>query len=138
MPTQITRWVFCRTSFEALHRWPEAPDAVNFLRNPHRHMFQLEVQIEVPHSDRAIEFILLKREVDTWVRGLPLDLLSKSCEMIAEDLYADLIQEYGEDRRYKITVGEDLLENGATLEFAPAPVLKVTQVEMKLDPKELE
>lgn len=113
-----TRWVFCRTSFEGVHCWPDAPEPVFFLRTPHRHMFQVEVHVEVPHNDRAVEFILLKRNVNTWTYGLPTNLLSKSCEMLAEDLHAYLARSYGTDRRYKITVGEDLLENGATLEFS--------------------
>lgn len=112
-------WVWAQTEFEALHRWPDAPFEVNFLRAAHRHMFHLKVEIEVDHADRAVEFILLKRFVTGWTMTLPEDLLSKSCEMIAEDLYPHLAAKYGYDRGYRISVSEDG-ENGATLEWEAA------------------
>jgi len=48
-------------TFEALHRWPEAPDDVAFLRSLHRHVFHVKATKRVQHTDRDIEFILLKR-----------------------------------------------------------------------------
>lgn len=60
-------YVFITTSFEALHRWPAAPNAVKFLRNPHRHIFHVKAWMRVNHDDRDVEFILLKREVDAFI-----------------------------------------------------------------------
>lgn len=38
------------------HCWPEAPEARDYLRSLHRHMFHYVVQIEVRHHDREIEY----------------------------------------------------------------------------------
>ena len=39
---------------EGIHKYPDAPDEVDFLRYPHRHMFHFKVQIEVYNDDRDI------------------------------------------------------------------------------------
>ena len=36
---------------EGIHKYPDAPDEVDFLRYPHRHMFHFKVQIEVYNDD---------------------------------------------------------------------------------------
>lgn len=81
-------YIIIRTSFEALHHWPDCPfEDVDFLRSPHRHIFHVEVKIET-FADRGIEFIRHKRFVDAliddWYRGKNLG--PKSCEVIAQEL----------------------------------------------------
>ena len=108
-------------SQEGVHRYPAAAtdpklvtgnwDDVSFLGVPHRHIFHFRVWLEVFHDDRDVEFIQFKR----WLQRLynvegVLQLDYKSCEMIADDLYAEIIKKYP-DRKVWIEVSEDG-ENG--------------------------
>lgn len=67
-----------------LHRWPDAPPDVAFLRFPHRHMFKFEVELRVWHCDRDIEFILLKRELQARVEAKYAELAKGLFDWIAE------------------------------------------------------
>jgi hypothetical protein len=78
-----------RTSFTATHNWPECPfPEVAFLRNEHRHTFQVEMKWPVQHDDRDKEFIMTRREVDQYIREnfSNKNMGRKSCEMIAQEL----------------------------------------------------
>jgi len=106
------RFIVIRTSFEALHRWPECPfEDVSFLRDAHRHIFHVEVQVETS-MDRQIEFIRFKRKVDKYIKKefAGKNLGSLSCEAIAEVLC------YRMDAK-RVSVFEDN-ENGAIYERA--------------------
>ncbi len=111
------KFIFVTFQKEGIHCYPEAPEGVEFLRNPHRHMFHFRVDIEVWHDDRDIEFILFKRELEAQYSketvGLSkyLRLDYKSCEMMADEL-AEYIQDAYPGRDLKIEVSEDG-ENGA-------------------------
>ena len=109
----MTNYIWITTSFEGFHKYPNAPEGVDFLKNLHRHIFHLKVFIEVFHDDRDIEFILFKRFVDT----IPLEhnLNNMSCEMIA-DYIRDSIADKYPNRKIKIEVSEDL-ENGCEKEY---------------------
>lgn len=108
-------------TMEGIHRYPaamESPklmtgdwDDVSFLGVPHRHIFHFRVWIEVFHDDRDVEFIQFKRWLQRLynVEGI-LQLDYKSCEMIADDLYNEIIKKYP-DRKVWIEVSEDG-ENG--------------------------
>ena len=52
-------WVTFRK--EGIHKYPNAPKEVEFLKYPHRHIFKFKVQIEVYNDDRDIEFFIFKR-----------------------------------------------------------------------------
>ena len=113
--------IFITTSFEGIHAYYGAPQGVGFLREPHRHMFGVKVEMEVFEDDRDVEFILLKRDVNSFYRlkadpvvGV-VNCLGKSCEMMAIDLYNYLIDKYP-GRSIVITIDEDG-ENGATYRF---------------------
>jgi hypothetical protein len=95
---------------EGIHKYPDAPEGVEFLKYPHRHMFHFRVEMEVFHDDRDVEFILLKRELEALYSEGTLQLDFKSCEMMADDLYEYLEDKY-EGRDIVIEVSEDL-ENG--------------------------
>ena len=123
--TGANRWIWVRFQKEGIHCYPAAatePELAEaaFLASPHRHIFHFEVKIQVWHSDREIEFILFKR----WCESLygsgslegTLDLNSRSCEMIADDLYRQISLKYP-GRDVIINVSEDL-ENGCTIEYA--------------------
>ena len=105
------KFIFVTFQKEGIHCYPDAPEGVEFLKHPHRHMFHFRVDVEVYHNDRDIEFILFKRELETLYSEAVLELDYKSCEMMANDLGA-YIQETYPGRDIKIEVSEDG-ENGA-------------------------
>ena len=78
-------------SIEGVHSWPSCPLAeVQFLKNEHRHLFYIRCEKAVDHSDRAIEIIKFKREVQEYLwkkYGFHCCYFGAlSCEMIAEEL----------------------------------------------------
>ena len=82
---KITVW--CTTSFEGFHCWPDAPAEVDFLRVRHRHIFHVKASKQVFHDDRDVEFILLKRSVDRAISDLKKgDVENWSCERWAVEL----------------------------------------------------
>ena len=97
---------------EGIHKYPDAPEGVEFLKYPHRHIFHFKVELEVFHDDRDVEFILFKRELEKLFADGTLQLDYKSCEMIADDLAFYINNKYP-GRDLIITVSEDG-ENGAT------------------------
>lgn len=105
---------------EGLHKYPAALTDpaladVSFLGYPHRHLFKFKVWIEIFHEDRDIEFILFKRWLESLYAGGTLELDFKSCEMISDDLYAQITAKYP-GRHITIEVSEDG-ENGSFAEY---------------------
>jgi len=88
---------------------------VSFLGSPHRHIFHFRVWIDVLHNDRDIEFIQFKRWLENLYKDGILQLDYKSCEMMADDLYAEIAARYP-DRAVWIEVAEDG-ENGALIKY---------------------
>ena len=109
---RVNKRIWVTYQKEGIHCYPDAPQGVEFLKHPHRHMFHFKVEIEVFHDDRDIEFILFKRELEGLYTDGTLQLNHRSCEMMADDL-ADYINVNYPGRRFTITVSEDG-ENGAT------------------------
>ena len=115
-------WVTFRK--EGIHMYPAAATDpklktgdeydVSFLGTPHRHIFHFKVYIEVFHDDRDIEFIQFKRWLEKLYRGT-LELNFKSCEMISEDLHAEITARYP-GREIWIEVSEDG-ENGSFIKY---------------------
>lgn len=71
------------------HRWPNAPEEVCFLRNNHRHIFQIKCKLPVGDLDREKEiFIETKKQQEMLFSefGNPCLFGSMSCEHIAEYL----------------------------------------------------
>jgi len=118
-------WVTFRK--EGIHCYPAAatdPNLatgdyydVSFLGTPHRHIFHFRVWLGVTHNDRDVEFIQFKR----WLERLysneqgVLSLDYKSCEMMSDDLYAQISQKYP-GREIWIEVSEDG-ENGSFIKY---------------------
>ena len=100
---------------EGIHKYPDAPDEVDFLRYPHRHMFHFKVQIEVYNDDRDIEFFIFKRWLESLYADDILQLDYKSCEMMADDLSKQIKDKYP-GRQLSIDVSEDG-ENGCHVEY---------------------
>lgn len=83
-----TTFIVVKTQFQGIHRYTGAPDEVAFLRQPHRHMFYVELEMQVFNNDRELEFLLVKKSLDNFIKlnyGM-IDLGNKSCEMIAEEI----------------------------------------------------
>ena len=118
-------WVTFRK--EGMHKYPAAATDptlatgdeydVSFLANLHRHIFHFRVWLSVTHNDRDVEFIQFKR----WLEKLyssnegVLSLDYKSCEMMSDDLYAQVSQRYP-DREVWIEISEDG-ENGSFIKY---------------------
>ena len=110
---------------EGIHKYPAALDDpklatgewddVSFLGYPHRHMFHFRVSIEVYHDDREIEFIQFSRWLQRLFSEDVMTLDYKSCEMIADEMFAHIDQKYP-GREVTIEVSEDN-ENGAVVEY---------------------
>jgi hypothetical protein len=122
--TKNTRiWVTFRK--EGIHLYPAAKDDpklktgewddVSFLGYTHRHIFHFKVGVEVFHDDRDVEFIQFKRGLESLYDEKTIELNHKSCEMISDDLYDQIIDKYPE-RDVFIEVSEDG-ENGAYTEY---------------------
>lgn len=107
---------------EGFHKWENAPEEVAFLRNTHRHMFHIYATIEVKHDDRELEFILVKRRIEEFIKSIGLDSQNAvhvySCEQIARLILAMLQRNYGISRYMKVEVYEDN-ENGGIIEYLP-------------------
>lgn len=136
--TQSTskRMIWVTFQKEGIHKYPAALDDpklatgdwddVSFLGYPHRHMFHFRVSIEVFHDDREIEFIQFSRwlqrlytvggtETSSSAGNTVLELDYKSCEMIADDLFAQINNKYP-SRETHIEVSEDN-ENGCIVRY---------------------
>lgn len=103
--------------WEGLHRWKDAPEQVAFLKNWHRHIFKASAVIQVHHDDRELEYFMvldvIKKEI------LPFIELSEtlsSCEQKAKFIANGLINVYGNDRSYIVSVFEDG-ENGSIISW---------------------
>lgn len=112
MKVERKKFIWVTFQREGIHMYPDAPEGVEFLRNPHRHIFHFRVELEVFHDDRDVEFILFKRELEAQYAEGIMQLDYKSCEMIAEELYEYISEEYP-GRDIVINVSEDG-ENGCT------------------------
>jgi len=118
-------WVTFRK--EGIHKYPAAltdPNLatgdeydVSFLGHPHRHIFHFRVWLSVTHNDRDVEFIQFKRWLEKLYSGdqSVLSLDYKSCEMMSDDLYAQISAKYP-DREIWIEISEDG-ENGSFIKY---------------------
>jgi hypothetical protein len=116
-------WVTFRK--EGIHKYPAAATDpslatgdeydVSFLANEHRHIFHFRVWLGVTHNDRDVEFIQFKRWLENLYKDATLSLDYKSCEMMSDDLYAQISQRYP-SREVWIEVSEDG-ENGSFIKY---------------------
>ena len=117
------RSIWVTFSQEGVHFYPGADtnpdtatgdwDDVSFLGYKHRHIFHFKVWIEVFHDDRDIEFIQFKRWLEKLYAEKTLQLDYKSCEMMSDDLYGEIVKKYP-GRDVRIEVSEDG-ENGSEI-----------------------
>jgi len=114
-PTDVDLSIEISTQFEGIHSYPGAPEGVEFLRYPHRHVFHVNVELEVFHDDRELEFILFKREIESMITLNLKSLQNKSCEMIGQLIMEYVLRNYPR-RNCTVKVSEDG-ENGATVKY---------------------
>ena len=100
--------VWITTQFVGYHRWKDAPDQVAFLRNEHRHIFHVKLGVRVDHDNRAVEFFMLKEEVN---KHLKLHFEGRRFELSCEQIAAKLLSYFSAEF---VEVSEDG-ENGATV-----------------------
>jgi hypothetical protein len=115
------RYIRVTAHAEGLHHWAAAPDAEGYLRQPHRHLFAVEVRMQVQHGDREIEVNALAR----WLQhdllpslgtaagpGQPPDFGTQSCEQLAERVTSALQARHGTSRWIECEVLEDGILGG--------------------------
>lgn len=108
--------IIIRTQFEGIHQWSSAPEEVGFLRSCHRHIFYVEVEMSVEHSDREVEIISLKRRLsEDMLQWMPQHI-TDSCEKMAQQICDYLRTEYGDERYITVSVLEDN-ENGGKVYY---------------------
>jgi len=118
---EAKRKVFCTFRVPGLHFWSGAFGEGKYLHAPHRHIFHYRVEIGVGETDREIEFIGFKHDLQNWVyevyapgpHGGDVDFEERSCEILAEELL-DYIMDIHPGRCVLVEVSEDG-ENGAII-----------------------
>lgn len=92
--SMITEEVYAHLEVEGVHWWADCPiEEVEYLKYPHRHRFVIKAYAAVSHSDRDIEFIVLKHQIQAYLhekyfypKWNLLKFGGMSCEMIAKEL----------------------------------------------------
>ena len=108
-----------RTQFQGFHCYPNASSIdpqIAFLEDKHRHLFKVEVKIEVEHHDRELEFFLVKWKIEEFLDQE--DRNNQSCEQIANDILHFVLDNYGTHRQIEVTVSEDG-ESDGIIEYKP-------------------
>ena len=119
----FSKYICVKTQFISQHRWKDAPDEVAFLRNYHRHIFYVDVQIPVAHSDREKEFFMVKKRLNNYIADKWANTkFEASCEMIAEDIIKNFLIPYYGDTEYFAKVSEDKENAGLTIYTPPIAV----------------
>lgn len=120
----IKTFIKVRTEFQGFHCYPNAGEIdtrIKFLENTHRHLFKVEVKISVTHTDRELEFFLVKWALNDYIQQQPA-LQNSSCEMIGTRILEEfLIVNYGSNRYYEVTVSEDG-ESDGIVEYNPQQI----------------
>jgi len=116
----MSKYIIVRTHFEGIHNWPDCPhEDVAFLRNKHRHIFHVEVKIEVSHNNRDLEFIRVKRAINSFIQTSLGKNLSNDCielgSMSCEDIAELIIHKFMNWPIRSVSIFEDN-ENGALIE----------------------
>lgn len=103
--------VIAKVFHECLHHWPEAPYPVEYLKYPHRHVFEFTVWVEVVHYNRQVEVIQLKHALSDICKAEFFDDAgAMSCENMASIVSQQLTQAGYRVKRVRVL--EDS-ENGA-------------------------
>jgi hypothetical protein len=114
-PFDEMMWASVKFVRPMIHCWPGAPEQVSHLKNPHRHLFHFQVDVQQYGDDRDVEYLMLSDRVQEWFDAQEWALYT-SCEMFArrikwwlESLFHNPV------RKVRVSVYEDG-ENGTVLE----------------------
>jgi hypothetical protein len=120
-------FVYCTFQKEAYHFFPGADQDpqyatgdeydVSHLASRHMHYFNFKVWVEVTHNNRQIEFIQLRRWIESLYAKGTLELNHQSCEMLSDALCEKLAERYP-GMEIRIDVSEEGI-NGSYTEFVP-------------------
>lgn len=100
----MTTEIIIRFTAEGFHHWPGAPEKRAYLADSHRHLFYVEVALEVFKQDREVEFHdLLDLSRDYFGTG---DFGAQSCETLAHNLLRVIIEDFP-GRDVAVSVFED-------------------------------
>ncbi|MGH8904194.1 MAG: hypothetical protein ACRDYA_21550 [Egibacteraceae bacterium] len=126
----LSSFVRVKAQVEGLHHWPNAPWQEGYLRSVHRHMFLIELDLEVFHDDREIEVNAAARWLDDLIPTFavaqphsadgPCDFGSQSCEQLAARIADAVLDRYGRGRTLRCAVLEDGIL-GAGVTWQPDP-----------------
>src|ERR1035437_4733684 len=108
--SKAAKWIWVTFQRAGFHRYPDAASNlqlqdVAYLGDKHRHLFKFNIQLEIFHNDRELEF----HQVLNYCESLfdsTIDIDYKSVEMLADDVYVQLASKYP-GRKIKINVSED-------------------------------
>jgi len=94
------RTAVVRFTVPGFHRWPEAPIGRAYLADSHRHLFHVQVEVDVAHADREVEFHDL---LDVARAALPPgDFGRASCEQLAERIGAKVTAAFQRDAAVEV------------------------------------
>lgn len=112
---------------EGYHCFPEAATNPEFKTNDdydvshlayrHMHYFYFKVWVQVSHTNRQIEFIQLRRWLESLFDSKTLELSNKSCEMISDELYNFISQKFP-----NVEIRIEVLEDGINGSYTEYPV----------------
>lgn len=97
--------ILVRWQSPGFHNWPDAPAHRSYLADRHRHLFFFEVELDVFHDDRDIEF----HDLQDWCREATpanYEYGAMSCEAIARNVLTQIEQRWP-GRHPMVSVLED-------------------------------
>lgn len=104
--------IYVQSQFISYHKWAKAPKIVAFLRNWHRHVFKVRIDLGVEHNERELEFFMVLADLDAVLKPWQHTQVSWSCEKFCEKIAVHLRPKY--PTLFMVGVSEDG-ENGAVL-----------------------
>lgn len=116
----IKRWIWVTFQRAGFHYYPSALTSasltdVSYLGYNHRHLFKFNIQIEIFHDDREVEFHQFLNYCESLFDTNIININNKSVEMLSNDLHEHIIKKYP-NRDIKINVSEDG-ECGCVIEY---------------------
>ena len=115
-------FVQVKTEVYIKHNWPNCNiEQSDFLRNEHVHKMLITVEVEVTHSDRQVEFFVLRGDIlrvlqslyKIEAKGVIYEIGTRSMEMVADELFMKLYeQQYSV---YSVECSEDGFFSGKVI-----------------------
>lgn len=114
-PFDEVTWASVRWTEEHFHSWPDAPEAQEFLRHRHRHLFYIQVDVQQFEGDRELEYFALRDMVQGAGRVPDIWKPHTSCEQAAREIKRRVEAAFDIPRLVRVSVYEDS-ENGCVVE----------------------